>query len=203
MSILHKHELSRRYQSLFNRFGVNNPLALAHFLGQMEAESQLKPISENLNYSASRLRQVFPKYFPTLDIANAYAHNPQKIANRIYANRMGNGDEKSGDGWRYRGRGFIQLTGKDNYRMLTNFAKTYGMQVDYVKNPDLLLNEADALISALWYWQSRNINAYAVKDDILAVSRIINVGNAGTKIIPHGMDNRRMHTAKYKRLFTS
>lgn len=202
MGILDKHYLTAKYQTLFNKFGVNTKLSLAHFLGQIESESSLKAKSENLNYSATRLRQVFPKYFPTLNMANAYAHNPQKIANKVYANRMGNGNEVSGDGWKYRGRGFIQLTGKDNYRALTQWAKANGMNVDYVSNPDLLLNEADALISALWYWQSKKLNNYAMKDDVLSVSRIVNVGNANTKIIPHGFENRKSATAKYKNIFS-
>src|SRR5690606_10748069 len=117
----------------------------AHLLAQLAHESNLKPVSENLNYSAARLGEIFKKYFPTTALANAYARQPEKIANRVYANRMGNGDESSGDGWKYRGRGFIQLTGKSNYTALSDFTG-----IDYVSSPDLLLNEADALISALW-----------------------------------------------------
>ena len=202
MDILDKHELSKKYKSLFNKFSVNTKLRLTHFFGQMYTESYLKPIEENLRYSTKRLLEVFPKYFPQLSVANQYAMNPQKIANRVYANRMGNGDEKSGDGYKYRGRGFLMLTGKDNYSKLTKWAQSNGLNVDYVKNPDLLLNEADALISALWYWSVKDINKYADKDDTLSVSRIVNVGNANTTVTPHGMSDRIKNTANFKKVFT-
>src|SRR5690606_10049564 len=125
----------------------NTQLRLSHFLGQLTAESNLKPIEENLRYSEKRLLEVFGKYFNRAT-AKQSAMNPQRIANKVYANRMGNGNEGSGDGWKYRGRGFIQLTGKNNYNYLTRWAKQNGLNVDYVVNPHLLLNEADALISA-------------------------------------------------------
>lgn len=199
MEAVEKHPLSEKYKSLFNKFNVNTPLRLAHFIGQMTAESNLKPIEENLFYSADRLVVVFPKYFTPI-LAKQYARNPQKIANRVYSNRMGNGGENSGDGYRYRGRGFVQLTGKNNYAALTKWAQNSGLNVDYVKNPDLLLNEADALISALWYWTANNINAYADKDQVLQVSRIINIGNPNSGT-PHGYENRKAQTEKFKKVF--
>lgn len=201
MNLLEKHPLTAKYQSLFNKFNINTQLRLAHFLGQLQHESKLKPVGENLHYSAKRLTEVFEKYFPTLSIANQYAMNPQKIANRVYANRMGNGNEASGDGYRFRGRGFIQLTGRNNYTALTKWAKANGINVDYVANPDLLLNEADALISALWFWTANNINKYADKDDVLRVSRVINIGNPNSGT-PHGMVERTKFTNNFKKIFT-
>ena len=161
MNILEKHPLTAKYQSLFNKFNVNTQLRLAHFLGQLQHESGLKPIEENLMYSAKRLTEVFGKYFPTLEITNQYAMQPQKIANRVYSGRMGNGNESSGDGYLFRGRGFLQITGRNNYTALTKWAKANGIDADYVNNPDLLLRESDALIAALWFWTANDLNKYA------------------------------------------
>ena len=200
MELLQKHPLTAKYASLFNKFNVNTQLRLSHFVGQMSAESNLKPIEENLRYSEGRLLDVFPKYFTPIT-AKQYAMQPSKIANRVYANRMGNGDENSGDGYRYRGRGFLMITGKNNYRALTEWANKNGIDADYLNNPDLLLREADSIISALWFWTVNNINQYADKDDILSVSRIINVGNAKSNVTPHGMQNRIIATNKFKKVF--
>ena len=202
MNILEKHPLTAKYQSLFNKFNVNTQLRLAHFLGQLQHESGLKPIEENFRYSAKRLTEVFGKYFPTLEIANQYAMQPQKIANRVYSGRMGNGNEASGDGYRFRGRGMIMITGKNNYKALTEWAKKNGIDADYINNPDLLLRESDSIISALWFWSVNNINQYADKDDILSVSRIVNVGNAKTSVTPHGMQSRINAVNKFKKVFT-
>lgn len=199
--MLDKHPLSAKYTSLFNKFNVNTPLRLSHFFGQLQHESGLKPIEENLRYSAKRLTEVFGKYFTPITAKQA-EYKPQIIANKVYGGRMGNGNEASGDGYRFRGRGYIQLTGRNNYTALTKWAKANGINVDYVANPDLLLNEADALISALYFWDSNNINYYADRDDALSVSRIINVGNAKSKVIPHGMESRKSATEKFKKLFS-
>ncbi len=125
-------ELFEKYKTKFNDFGVDTFLRKSHFMGQIEFESDLKPISENLNYSETALLNFFGKYF-TAETAKLYARQPEQIANIVYANRMGNGDTASGDGWKYRGRGFIQLTGKNNYQLLSDYTGT-----DYVNNPDLL-----------------------------------------------------------------
>ncbi len=139
-----------------DKYNINTPLRLAHFLSQVNHESgDMKYIEENLNYSAKRLLQVFPKYFKTIDGANEYAYKPEKIANKIYANRMGNGDGGSGDGWRYRGRGPIQLTGKNNYILFANWVKNK----DIINNPDLILKDNDLLVlTAFFYWDYRKIN---------------------------------------------
>ena len=96
--------LDENYKTLFDKYGINTPLRIAHFMTQLEHESGLKPISENLNYSSERLRQIFPKYFISKADADRYARQPERIANRVYANRMGNGNEASGEGWKYKGR---------------------------------------------------------------------------------------------------
>lgn len=168
-------ELWNKYKTLLGRHQVNTPLRLAHFFAQIEHESGLKPVSENLNYSADRLMVVFGKYF-TPELAKFYHRKPEMIANRVYADRMGNGNERSGDGWKYRGRGFIQITGKYNYQKLSE-----DTEIDYVNEPDLLLNEADSMVSALWYWSKRNLNDYADQNNIYKITRAINGGLNGIK----------------------
>lgn len=153
--------INAKYYSYFakycDKYNINTPLRLAHFLSQVNHESgDMKYIEENLNYSAKRLLQVFPKHFKTLEEAKKYEYKPEKIANKIYANRMGNGgDEASGDGWRYRGRGPIQLTGKNNYILFANWVKNK----DIINNPDLILKDNDLLVlTAFFYWDYRKIN---------------------------------------------
>lgn len=181
-------ELATKYRSLLGKYGVNTPLRLAHFFAQIDHESGLRPISENLNYSAQGLKRVFGKYFTDLEAVNA-ARKPELIANRVYANRMGNGNEASGDGWKYRGRGFIQITGKNNYKALTE-----STGIDYVNNPELLLTEADSMISALWFWDLRGLNRYADNDDINQITRRINGGY-------NGLEHRKELLKKYKNDF--
>jgi len=175
--------LQIKYKSLFERYGLTTKLRIAHFMAQIEHESGLKPVSENLNYSKEGLLNTFSKYF-TKDIivdnvkklgtATLYDRQPQKIANKVYANRMGNGNEASGEGWKYRGRGFIQVTGKINY-----FQLHIDTDLDCVKNPDLLLEEANALISALWFWKKSGLNTLADKNDLKGITRRINGGYTG------------------------
>ena len=138
------------------KFQINTPLRLAHFLAQCGHESGgFRVTSENLNYSAKGLNGIFKKYFPTEAAAAAYARNPQKIANKVYANRMDNGSEASGDGFKFRGRGYIQLTGRANY---TLFGKAIGE--DIANNPDLVSGKY-ALLSAAWFWSKNGLNKLA------------------------------------------
>ena len=164
-----------KYKTILEKNEINNHLRLAHFMAQIHHESNLKPVAENFNYSSSRLMVVFGKYF-TPELADFYNRKPEMIANRVYADRMGNGGERSGDGWKYRGRGFIQITGKSNYKDISD-----DLSIDYLNNPDLLLNEADAMISAVWYWNRKNVNDLADDDDIVAVTKAINGGLNGIK----------------------
>lgn len=165
--------LHEKYKSLLQANGITTKLRLSHFMGQLEHESNLKPISENLNYSSEGLLKEFPRYFNGLK-AIQYRRQPEKIANRVYSNRMGNGDENSGEGWKYRGRGFIQITGKENYFKLSN-----DTDLDCLKNPDLLLEEANAMVSALWFWKSKGLNALADNDDVKGITKRINGGMNG------------------------
>jgi putative chitinase len=182
-------DLAVKYKKLLNSYGLVTPLRLAHFFAQIDHESGLKPISENLNYSASGLGTTFRKYFPNTALCNLYARKPQAIANKVYANRMGNGDEKSGDGWRYRGRGFIQITGKNNYQLLS---KDTG--INFITDPDILLTEVNSMLSALWFWNKNNLNSFADKDNINMVTEKINGGT-------NGLSHRKELLEKYKEMF--
>lgn len=175
-----------------SKFGINTPLRVAHFLAQCGHESGgFKVTSENLNYSAKGLRGIFKKYFPTDAIANAYQRNPQKIANKVYANRMANGSEASGDGYKFRGRGYIQLTGRDNY---TQFGKAIG--VDIPNNPDLVASKY-ALASAAWFWSKNGLNKLAdVGASDSAVTSITKRVNGGTI----GLPDRIKHFKEYYHL---
>jgi putative chitinase len=166
------------YQALVNNlplYDINTPERVAAFIAQCAHESGgFRRLKENLNYKWESLRRVFPKYFPTDDVAQEYAHKPEQIANRIYGSRMGNGDESSGDGFRYCGRGLIQLTGKNNY---TKFAESIGMAVEEV--PQLLETYDGAVKSACWFWSSNNLNQWADAADILTMTKRINGGTIG------------------------
>ena len=159
-------------------YGINTPQRIAAFIAQCAHESgNFVFLKENLNYKAPTLRKLFAKYFPTDELANEYANKPNKqeaIANRIYANRMGNGDEASGDGFRYCGRGLIQLTGKSNYQ---NFADSLEMRVEDV--PAYLATFEGAAQSACWFWESNNLNKWADTGDIKELTRRINGGYIG------------------------
>jgi len=159
-----KSYIRSEYYSYFlqycDKYKINTPERIAHFLAQVNYESgYMNYIEEKFTYSAKRLLQVFPKYFKTVEEANKYAYKPEKIANRVYANRMGNGDEQSGDGYRYRGRGLIQLTGKNNY---LKFSKWYNDSKIFVDSPDLLLQPQFAVLSAFFYWDKNKLNDYII-----------------------------------------
>lgn len=164
-----------------DKFEINNLQRIAMFLAQVGHESGgLNFVKENLNYSAESLMKVFPKYFRDVD-PNDYARQPEKIANRVYANRMGNGDEDSGDGFKFRGRGLIQLTGHDNY---AKFANDMGMDIDAAV--EYLETHEGAAMSAAWFWNSRNLNDVADAGDILKSTKLINGGTIG-------LEDRKAH----------
>jgi putative chitinase len=174
------------------KYEINTNLRLAHFLAQVHYESAgFTATEENLNYSSKRLLQVFPKYFKTVESTNKYTHQPMYLASYVYGNRMGNGNEASNDGWIYRGRGYIQLTGKNNY-----MAFDKSVDADIINNPDLVSTDY-ALISAAWYWNSRKINATAdlgATDD--AVTKVTKLVNGGTI----GLEDRKKHFKEYHAL---
>lgn len=157
-----------------SRFDINTPVRQAAFLAQVGHESALlSRTSENLNYSSSGLLSIFHKYFSD-DNAETYARKPEAIANRVYANRYGNGNEASGDGWKYRGRGLIQVTFHNNYLAAGN-----ALGIDLVGDPDLLQQRDNAALSAAWYWNSRGCNAMADAGDIHSITHAINGGFNG------------------------
>jgi len=168
------------YVDPFNEVGKHydlfaNSKRIAAFLAQTAHESGgFTAVKENLNYGAKGLMGTFKKYFPNEEIAKQYERQPEKIANRVYANRMKNGDEASGDGFKFRGRGLIQLTGRDNY---TRFAKASDMTLDevvaYLETP------AGAVASAGWFWDVNKLNIYCDKDDFVGLTRRINGGTIG------------------------
>ena len=161
--------------AILPEYGINTPERVAAFIAQCAHESGgFKFLKENLNYKAESLLKVFPKYFKTLDEARAYEKKPEKIANRIYGNRMGNGDESSGDGFRYCGRGLIQLTGKENYSW---FAASLEIPVEEAS--EYLETFEGAVQSACWVWEENKLNQGADKKDILTLTKRINGGTIG------------------------
>ena len=172
------------------------PDRAAHFFGQCGTESgSFHVFIENLNYTAEQLVKVFPHYFPTIELANAYAHQPNKIASKVYGSRMGNGDEASGDGYTFRGRGAIQLTGKQNYQLFSNYIKN----PEIMKNPDLVATDY-AFESALYFFTNNGLFGIADKgvtpETILAVTKRVNGGT-------NGLDTRTSLTNTYHTWLTT
>lgn len=170
----------------FKKYNIETVWDVCMFLAQIGTETgDLKRVVENLNYSAERLVIIFKKYFSDTATAQPFAYKPEKIANKVYASRLGNGDEKSGDGWKYRGRGLIQLTGKENY---ARFAKHVNMDLDDVI--PFLETPEGACISAGYYWKSRNINGKTVEQ----ATKLINGGT-------HGLEDRRLRHNRLLKTF--
>lgn len=156
-------------------YDINSPRRVAAFLAQCAHESgNFRTLKENLNYRAESLMRVWPRYFPDIATAKRYAHNQEMIANRAYANRMGNGPEESGDGWRYCGRGLIQLTGKTNYQ---SFADSIESNIEDM--PAYLATFEGAVQSACWFWESNSLNQWADAEDMVTLTKKINGGTLG------------------------
>ena len=161
--------------TLLPDYDINTVPRVSAFLAQTAHESGgYKALKENLNYRAETLCKVWPRYFPNMEIANQYAHNQEAIANRAYGGRMGNGPEDSGDGFKYCGRGLIQLTGKDNY---TRFAESIETPVEEI--PEFLGTFEGAVQSACWFWETNNLNQFADSGDMLTLTKRINGGTLG------------------------
>ena len=159
----------------FRQFEITTPVEQASFIGQCAHEcGNFRVLEENLNYKAATLMRLWPKRFPTLEIANQYAGNPQKIANSVYANRMQNRDEASGDGWRFRGRGCIQTTGHANY-----YHAGQAIGVDFVMDPDLVATPLYAALTAGFFWATHKLNPKATARDFLGMTKVINGGIIG------------------------
>ena len=167
---------------LLDDYEINTPLRVAHFVAQCAHESgNFVFIKENLNYKAASLQKTFGKYFPTPELAQQYANKPERIANRIYANRMGNGGPESGDGYRYCGRGLIQLTGKDNY-----FWFAASLEISPEEASEYMETFEGAAQSACWFWETNKLNQWADADDILTLTKRINGGTIG-------LEDRKKH----------
>jgi len=186
------HELFVALNSVLPKYEINTVNRVAGFLAQCGHESaDFTVLKENLNYSAEALNRVFPKYFKNAGRdANLYARNPEKIANIVYANRLGNGDTASGDGWRYRGRGAIQLTGKTNY---SEFAKSIGKTLE--ETVAYLETMEGAIESACWFWNSRDINETCDDDDIVLMTKKVNGGT-------NGLEERTTHYKNNKKILS-
>ena len=180
---------------IVEKYNIKNPLHLAHFLAQIGHESgNFQYVSENLNYSADGLRKIFPKYFADNVVAMKYARNSEAIASRVYGNRMGNGDEASKEGFKFRGRGYIQLTGKANYQAFSDFIKE-----DCVANPDLVSTKYP-MDSAIWFFDKNklwDICSKGAGDDVVtAVTKRVNGGT-------HGLADRIAKFKLYYSLITA
>ncbi len=175
--------------SLLKEYEIDTPLRVAAFMAQCHHESGgFVYLSENLNYSAKGLLKTFPKYFPDEATAKAYANRPEKIANRVYANRMGNRDEASGDGWLHAGRGIIQVTGEENYRL---FAMS--LEISVKDASEYMQTFEGASQSACWFWEVKGLNKHADNRDLKTMTKIINGGFKG-------MDDRELQYARIRRI---
>jgi putative chitinase len=175
----------------FQRFEILTPRQQAAFIGQCGHEcGNFRMLEENLNYRAETLMKLWPKRFPTLEFAKQFERNPKKIANTVYANRMGNRDEASGDGYRFRGRGCIQLTGSANY-----FHAGKALGVDFIMEPDLVATPQYAALTAGFFWNTQKLNPIAESGNNLALTKKINGGTIG-------LNDRILHTNQALALLT-
>lgn len=198
-------ELATKYRTLLNRNGINTPLRLAHFFAQAKVEADLKPKQENLNYSVEGLLTKFGRHRISEADARRFGRtatrraNQQAIANLIYGGEWGRknlGNTQQNDGFVFRGAGIFQITGRANFEKLS---KDTG--IDFVNNPSLLLDEANSMIAAIWFWNERKLSSYADKDDAISISKIINLGNAKSKATPNHLKERIEAVNYYKTIF--
>lgn len=172
-------------QTACDQFQINTLLRLAAFLANVGVESaRLTAVVENMNYSADGLLSTFPSHFDAAE-AQEYARKPPMIANRVYASRNGNGDEASGDGWRFIGRGCLQISGRRNYELCG-----VGIGLDLINHPELLEQPANAALASAWYWSAHKLNTYADAGQFLQVCKVINLGSAGASGTPNGYSQR-------------
>lgn len=176
-------DLADALNETFARFNISTPRQQAAFIGQCGHEcGNFTKFEEGLSYTADRLVKVWPKRFPTIESAMPYHRNPKALANKVYANRMGNRDESSGDGWRFRGSGALQLTGHANF-----YHAGQALGVDFVMNPDLVRTPKYAILTAGWFWSTHNCNALAEAGDWVSLTKKINGGTVG-------LEDRISHT---------
>jgi len=183
-------DLAPVFNETFERWGISTPRQQAAFLGQCGHEcGNFTKLEEGLSYAADRLMKIWPKRFPTMEIAQKYARNEKALANFVYANRMGNRDEASGDGYRFRGSGWLQLTGHDNFY---HAGKACG--VDFVMNPDLVRQPKHAALTAGWFWSTHDCNRLAEAANWVALTKKINGGTIG-------LEDRIRHTSLAMNVF--
>jgi putative chitinase len=179
-------------EEVFHRYEINTPERQAAFIGQCAHESMnFTRLEENMNYSAEGLMKTWPSRFPTLEAAKPYHRNPEKIANKVYAGRMGNGPEETGEGWLYHGRGLIQLTGKDNYTLAGD-----ALNMDFIHSPDYVLVPKYAALTAGWFWNKRQLNKEADAKDFTGMTKKINGGVLG-------LDDRIAHIQHAQSVLTA
>jgi putative chitinase len=192
-------ELYEKYKTLFGGYHLNNPLRIAHFMGQAEAESGLKSVRESCYYkTVKHLRKTFHSPFKGKSDAfvSQYLRNTERCANYVYANREGNGNEASGDGFRFRGGGIFQNTFRNMFLKLSKDTR-----IDFIGNPDLITVEANAVIAALEYWKNNNLNKYADLDDLDAISDIINRGHRTERVgDANGYEHRKASVDQWKKI---
>ena len=182
-------------QKTCDRYSINNVNRQSAFLGQcMHESNSFKVLQENLHYSSNGLKSIWGSRFPTNEIADKYANHPDMIANKVYANRMGNGDEESGYGWKYRGRGIIQCTGKDLYKTLSN-----ALNIDLISDPDMLLEMPYASMSAGWFWNKKGLNDLADQNNYEATKEMTKRINGGF----NGLDDRILKIEQAKKVLTA
>jgi putative chitinase len=192
-------ELYEKYKTLFGCYHLNTDLRIAHFMGQAEAESGLKSVRESCYYkTVEHLRKTFYSPFKgkSDSFISQYLRNTEKCANYVYSNREGNGNEASGDGFRFRGGGIFQNTFRNGYLKLSKDTR-----IDFIGNPDLITVEANAVIAALEYWKNNNLNKYADLDDLDAISDIINRGHRTEKVgDANGYEHRKSSVDQWKKI---
>ena len=198
-------ELWDKYKSLLEREGINTPLRKAHFFAQGKVEADLKPKIESMNYSVDGLISGFGRHRISIEDAKKYGRtvtqkaNQKEIANRLYGGEWGRinlGNTQSNDGATYIGKGIFQITGRANVQKLSD-----DTGIDFINHPELLLEETHSLIAAIWYWNSRGLNKYADKDDVLSISKVINLGNAKAKGTPKHLAERKQWAETFKKEF--
>jgi putative chitinase len=196
-------ELYDKYKTLLNRSKINTILRKSHFFAQGKVESDLKPKVENMNYSVEGLINGFGRHRISIEDAKKFGRtstqkaNQKEIANRLYGGEWGRinlGNTQTNDGWLLRGAGIYQITGRANFQKLSD-----DTGIDFVNNPELILEEANSMIAALWFWNSRGLNRYADKDDVTSISKIINLGNAKAKGVPKHLNERKQWVETFKK----
>jgi putative chitinase len=198
-------ELWNKYKSLLTKEGINTPLRLAHFFGQSKVESDLKPKIESMNYSVEGLIKGFGRHRISLEDAKKFGRtttqkaNQKEIANRLYGGAWGKtnlGNTQPNDGWLLRGAGLTQVTGRANFQKLSD-----DTGIDFINHPELILQEAESLIASVWFWNYRGLNKYADKDDILSISKIINLGSVKASGTPKHLAERKQAVETFKKIF--